>query len=166
MIDKSKVLKNRDAATNHERDGFNKNKTVFGKILQGNLPARIVYEDDTLLAFRDISPASDTHYLIIPKEHVSDYKALKLRHKEMVQDMIDLANALYNVETGEDGAAARQEGNLSVGFHRPPLIQVYHLHLHVIWPMPAKNMWKRFLFPQGYGKLYKSPEDILSDLLE
>eukprot|EP00924_Labyrinthula_sp_SR-Ha-C_P002862 maker-scaffold_13-snap-gene-9.52-mRNA-1 protein AED:0.49 eAED:0.49 QI:0/0/0/1/1/1/2/0/170 len=167
MIDKSKVLKNRDAVTNHEREGFKENNTVFGKILQGRLPASIVYEDENLLALKDISPASDVHYLIIPKEHITDYEALRLRHKKMLEDMVVLANALYKVETGESGEAAREERVLNLGFHRPPLTKVYHhLHLHVIWSMPAKNRWKRLLFPIGYGKHYKSPEYVIQNLPE
>ena len=60
-----------------------------------------------------------------------------------------------------DGAPARY----SLGFHKPPLVTVYHLHLHVICPIPAKNWFYRLIFPtETYGWLYVRPEGVLAKL--
>nr|XP_033708261.1 histidine triad nucleotide-binding protein 1-like [Tursiops truncatus] len=45
--------------------------TIFGKIICKEIPARIIYEDDQCLAFHDISPRAPTHFLVIPKKHIS-----------------------------------------------------------------------------------------------
>ena len=66
------VARAESAATdNVARQGFEQNTTTFGGILRGDLPAKIVYEDDQVLAFCDIDPASEHHYLVIPKRHIN-----------------------------------------------------------------------------------------------
>lgn len=48
---------------------MDKNDTIFGKIIRGEIPAKKVYEDDQCLAFLDINPVSKGHTLLIPKKH-------------------------------------------------------------------------------------------------
>ncbi|KAI2538700.1 histidine triad nucleotide binding protein 1 [Homo sapiens] len=45
--------------------------TIFGKIIRKEIPAKIIFEDDRCLAFHDISPQAPTHFLVIPKKHIS-----------------------------------------------------------------------------------------------
>ena len=45
--------------------------TIFQKIIDGDLPADIVYEDDVCLAFKDLHPVAPTHVLLIPKQHIA-----------------------------------------------------------------------------------------------
>ncbi|MCY7386498.1 MAG: HIT domain-containing protein, partial [Burkholderiales bacterium] len=47
------------------------NDTIFGKILRGEIPCRQVYEDADILAFHDIHPVADVHFLIIPKKFIA-----------------------------------------------------------------------------------------------
>nr|XP_060149595.1 adenosine 5'-monophosphoramidase HINT1-like [Globicephala melas] len=49
--------------------------TIFGKIIHKEIPARIIYVDDQCLAFHDISPQAPTHFLVIPKKHISQISA-------------------------------------------------------------------------------------------
>ncbi|KAB0356879.1 hypothetical protein FD754_001035 [Muntiacus muntjak] len=49
--------------------------TIFGKIIRKEIPAKIIYEDDQCLAFHDISPQAPTHFLVIPKKHISQISA-------------------------------------------------------------------------------------------
>ncbi|XDA80133.1 hypothetical protein R6Z07M_010080 [Ovis aries] len=49
--------------------------TIFGKIIRKEIPAKIIYEDDQCLAFYDISPQAPTHFLVIPKKHISQISA-------------------------------------------------------------------------------------------
>ena len=48
---------------------------LFCMIAKGDIPSNKVYEDDTVLAFRDINPQAPTHILVIPKEHIADSAA-------------------------------------------------------------------------------------------
>eukprot|EP00656_Telonema_subtile_P056131 TRINITY_DN8905_c0_g1_i1.p1 TRINITY_DN8905_c0_g1~~TRINITY_DN8905_c0_g1_i1.p1 ORF type:complete len:153 (-),score=48.61 TRINITY_DN8905_c0_g1_i1:275-733(-) len=109
--------------------------TIFDKILAGDIPSDKVYEDDVAYAFRDISPAAQTHVLVIPKvkdglDHLSDARAdqkAKLGHLMFVAQEIgnkECPNGFRVViNNGDDG-----------------LQTVDHLHLHVIggqklsWP--------------------------------
>ena len=70
-------LPSADTAANHAREGFSSNRTVFGKILRGELPASVAYEDSEVLCFRDIAPASEHHYLVIPKRQIAHAGALQ-----------------------------------------------------------------------------------------
>ena len=51
-------------------------ETIFDKILSGEIPADKVYEDDEVLAFRDIAPQAPVHVLVIPKEHIERFSEL------------------------------------------------------------------------------------------
>uniref|UniRef100_A0A2K6SCA0 HIT domain-containing protein n=1 Tax=Saimiri boliviensis boliviensis TaxID=39432 RepID=A0A2K6SCA0_SAIBB len=49
--------------------------TIFGKIIRKEIPAKIIFEDDQCLAFHDISPQAPTHFLVIPKKHITQISA-------------------------------------------------------------------------------------------
>ncbi len=51
--------------------------TIFDKILAGSIPADVVYEDDKVLAFRDINPQAPVHVLVVPKTKVKDFISLQ-----------------------------------------------------------------------------------------
>ena len=110
--------------------------TIFSKIIDKEIPADIVYESDTVLAFRDINPQAPTHILIIPKieiPKVSDIKGKE--HSELLGELFDVANKLA-VENGiaEDGYRLVFNCGDNGGQ------DVYHLHLHLLggrqmkWP--------------------------------
>ncbi|MDA3811899.1 MAG: histidine triad nucleotide-binding protein [Spirochaetaceae bacterium] len=52
-------------------------ETIFDKILRGDIPSDKVYEDENILAFRDISPQAPVHVLVIPKKKITDFSNLK-----------------------------------------------------------------------------------------
>jgi histidine triad (HIT) family protein len=54
-----------------ERYSTEENPTVFGKIVRGEIPADVVYEDDQIMAFRDIAPQAPVHVVVIPKAHMA-----------------------------------------------------------------------------------------------
>lgn len=145
---------------NHAREGFDDNKTVFGKILRGELPCHIIHETEELLVFDDISPASQNHWLVIPKKHISQPMALTPDDAPLLDNMVQTAKDLvakykYNTSTTENNADV-----VVMGFHRFPFLSVYHLHMHVIFPMPAKSWYSKMKFPKGHGPFFKSPEAI------
>ncbi|KAF8751278.1 hypothetical protein HU200_012155 [Digitaria exilis] len=110
--------------------------TIFDKIIRKEIPSQVVYEDQKVLAFRDISPQAPVHIIIIPKvkDGLSSLSKAEERHVEA------LASLLYAAKV-----VAKQEG-LDDGFRivindGPKGCQsVYHLHVHLLggrqmnWP--------------------------------
>jgi histidine triad (HIT) family protein len=108
---------------------------IFCKIAARQIPASVVYEDDELLAFKDINPAAPVHLLVIPKQHIATLSDCNETHAPLLGKMLALAPRL----AAEHGIAVRldADGKHSGGYKT--LInagpdggqEVYHLHLHV-----------------------------------
>ncbi|NNE64386.1 MAG: histidine triad nucleotide-binding protein [Gammaproteobacteria bacterium] len=102
-------------------------ETIFSKIIRREIPADIVYEDDDILAFRDINPQAPTHVLIIPKTEIATVNDLKPGQAELVGRLVLAAQQI-----------ARQEGiaddgyRLVVNCNKHGCQEVFHLHLHLI----------------------------------
>ena len=79
-------------------------KTIFEKIIDKELEADIIYEDDKIIAFNDIAPIAPTHILIVPKKKISSINDLEKEDKELMGEMFILAKELakkYKInETG------------------------------------------------------------------
>lgn len=109
--------------------------TIFSKIINREIPAQIVYEDEHLLAFKDINPQAPVHVLFIPREPIASADALEDRHAELVGRMV-LAARSYAREIGiaESGYRLVMNTNGDGGQ------TVFHLHLHLLggralsWP--------------------------------
>ena len=81
--------------------------------------------------------------------------------------MIAVAVKCFKTEyPAVDVAEARRTNELSLGFHRWPMISVYHIHLHCIYPGTRKHFWYGWLHPKGYGPLYVPAEDEVTRLLK
>ncbi|KUG25739.1 bis(5'-nucleosyl)-tetraphosphatase (asymmetrical) [hydrocarbon metagenome] len=110
--------------------------TIFSKIINREIPADIVYETDSVLAFRDINPKAPTHILIIPKieiPKVTDIQSSK--HAQLLGEMYDAVNMLAKNEgIAEDGFRLVMNCGNNGGQ------EVYHLHMHLLggrqmqWP--------------------------------
>jgi histidine triad (HIT) family protein len=99
---------------------------LFCKIVRGEIPSQKVYEDDDVLAFRDIRPLAPVHFMLIPKEHVASlYEAGMAQHRALGK-MLALAGELARKEGASDGF--RTIINTGRVGHQ----EVYHLHMHVI----------------------------------
>ena len=57
---------------------------LFCKIVNGEIPSQIVYEDDKILAFKDIQPAAPVHILVIPKKHIAGADAIEADDAELI----------------------------------------------------------------------------------
>ncbi|MDJ0777460.1 MAG: histidine triad nucleotide-binding protein [Gammaproteobacteria bacterium] len=102
-------------------------ETVFAKIIRRELPADIVYEDDQVLAFRDINPQAPTHVLVIPKVEIATVNDIQPGQAELVGRMVLAAQRI----AAEEGIA--EDGyRLVVNCNRHGCQEVYHLHLHLI----------------------------------
>lgn len=112
---------------------------IFCQIALKQKEAKLVYEDDEFLAFPDIHPAAEHHYLVIPKTHIGNPKTLEGRHLTLVQRMNDVAR---NILREQDADLE----DVKIGFHWPPFNSVQHLHLHVIFPQSKLNVKGRLVY--------------------
>ncbi|VFQ98523.1 unnamed protein product [Cuscuta campestris] len=110
--------------------------TIFDKIIAKEIPSTIVYEDEKVLAFRDINPQAPVHVLIIPKlrDGLSQLSKAEERHTEILGHLLFAAKVVAEKEGILDGFRV-------VVNNGPQACQsVYHLHLHVLggrqmkWP--------------------------------
>jgi histidine triad (HIT) family protein len=106
---------------------------IFCKISKGEIPSKLVYQDDEVIAFHDIRPAAPVHFLIVPREHIPRLQDSSEHHQALLGRMMLLAPKLAAelgvsngfrvvINNGEDGGQ-----------------EVYHLHLHV---MGGPRPWK------------------------
>jgi len=108
---------------------------LFCRIVNGEIPASKVYEDDQLLAFNDINPQAPMHVLIIPKAHVPTANDLGADHDALVGAMIRRGAAIAR-ERGYDGSGYRAVINTNAQAGQ----SVFHIHVHVLggrsmaWP--------------------------------
>lgn len=112
--------------------------TIFSKIISGEAKADILYQDDLVTAFRDISPAAPTHILVIPNKEIPTVDDLSEEDEAVTGRMFLVASRL-----------ARQEGIAAEGYR---LIvncrehggqEVYHLHMHLLGGRPLGPMVTR-----------------------
>lgn len=103
---------------------------LFCKIAAGAIPAAKLYEDDEMLAFRDISPQAPHHFLIIPRQHLSGPGAVTGAEAELVGRLIARAGEIAR-ELGI-GEGYRLVMNNGAGAGQT----VFHLHLHVLGGRP------------------------------
>lgn len=101
--------------------------TIFDKIISREIPADIVYEDELIMAFKDIAPRAPVHYLIIPKLPIATLNDTNLEHQALLGHMM-LTAAKLAKEAGvaEDGYRVQMNCNANGGQ------VVYHIHLHVM----------------------------------
>lgn len=111
---------------------------IFCKIAQGAIPARVLYEDDDMLAFHDIQPQRPVHFLIIPKQHVASLYEADERHEALLGRLLAKAGVLAKKAGLGDGFRA------IVNTGRIGGQEVYHLHLHILGgPEPVGPMLSR-----------------------
>lgn len=104
---------------------------LFCKIVAGRIPAEIVYESDTALAFRDINPQAPTHVLVIPRKHVSTINDIDEEDEALVGSLFTAAKEIAAAEgIADDGYRAVMNCNEGAGQ------SVFHIHLHVLGGRP------------------------------
>lgn len=114
--------------------GKNPAKCVFCKY--NTTPELLEYQDDQVMAFKDIRPRGKVHLLIVPKVHVGPVTTLNSDHVDLINHMEQVSNTLVPPDRPKR----------RVGFHVPPMISQYHLHLHVMDEVPWYWRWQ---FPIG-----------------
>ncbi len=108
---------------------------LFCKIVDKEIPGDIVFENDRILAFRDISPQAPTHILIIPKKHITTTNDIEESDHQVIGEIIHRA-ALLAKEEGIHKSGYRTVFNCNDEGGQA----VYHIHLHLLggrqmtWP--------------------------------
>lgn len=109
--------------------------TIFHKIINKEIPANIVYENDQIIAFRDVAPVARVHILIVPKKSLSSCNEISDDDAGLIGEMICIASKIAKVE-GIDGDGYRLVMNC--GQDGGQTVQQLHLHLiggrAMAWP--------------------------------
>ncbi|MCS7163939.1 MAG: histidine triad nucleotide-binding protein [Thermodesulfovibrio sp.] len=108
---------------------------IFCKIVKKEIPSRIVYEDNTVLAFEDIAPQAPVHILVIPKKHYSNLLEINEDDKELIGHIFMVIKEIAK-QKGVDERGFRVVVNCNSQGGQT----VYHLHFHILagrqmhWP--------------------------------
>lgn len=107
--------------------------TIFGKIASGEMSADVVYEDDDVVAFRDIGPQAPTHVLVIPRKPIPTLNDLQPEDAELVGKLFLAAKRVAEQEgIAEAGYRVVVNCNAAAGQ------TMFHLHLHVLGGRPMR----------------------------
>ena len=111
------------------------NDCLFCRIVAGEIPATVVHETDTTLAFRDITPQAPVHVLVIPKAHHENIGALAQADPKVAGDVLATAAAVAAAEgLADDGYRLL----FNTGAHSGQ--EVFHVHGHVLGGRPLGPM--------------------------
>lgn len=108
---------------------------LFCKIIAGEIPSSKVYEDDLCYAFNDIAPQAPTHFLVVPKAHITSVSGINAENSAVVAHMFEVIAKLA-AELGFAEAGYRVVSNIGQAGQQT----VPHLHFHVLagrdmtWP--------------------------------
>ena len=99
---------------------------LFCKIIAGEIPSTKVYEDDTVLAFRDIAPQAPTHILVIPKTHIGSVAEITAENSDVVAHIFATIPQITKAEGLEGGYRVVSNCGADAGQ------TVQHLHFHIL----------------------------------
>lgn len=100
---------------------------LFCKIIKGEIPSNKVYEDDEILAFNDINPATPIHILVIPKKHITSLAHLKEEDEKIVGRIYTVIN-----EIAEKNQFKEDGYRVIVNCGKNGGQEVMHLHFHIL----------------------------------
>ncbi len=110
-------------------------ETIFRKIINKEIPSDMLYQDEFVTAFRDISPKAPTHILIIPNKLIATVNDIEIEDELLIGKLYSVAKML-----------AKQEGIAESGYrlimncNQDGGQEVYHIHLHLVGGKPLGKM--------------------------
>jgi histidine triad (HIT) family protein len=111
---------------------------LFCKIVEGEIPSSKVYEDDDILAFKDINPARSVHVLVIPKRHITSLATATAEDTLVLGKILAKANGIAVEQGSPEGF------RVIINTGRVGQQEVQHLHAHIVGgPDPVGPMLKR-----------------------
>ena len=99
---------------------------LFCKIIAGEIPSTKVYEDDTVLAFRDIAPQAPTHVLVVPKCHIQDTDGITAENGDVIAHIFAVIPQIAQAEGLKNGYRVVTNCGPDSGQTVP------HLHFHIL----------------------------------
>ena len=99
---------------------------IFCMIAEGKIPSTKVYEDDMILAFRDIAPMAPTHILVIPKAHIGSVNEITAENSAVVTHIFEVIPTIAAAEKLEGGYRVVSNCGPDAGQ------TVHHLHFHIL----------------------------------
>lgn len=106
-------------------------ETIFSKIIRREIPSDIVYQDELVTAFRDISPQAPTHILIVPNVLIPTVNDVTAEHELALGRMMTVA-----AKIARDEGLADDGYRLIVNCNRHGGQEVYHIHMHLLGGRP------------------------------
>jgi histidine triad (HIT) family protein len=100
---------------------------IFCKIVAGEIPSDSVYQDEEIIAFRDINPQAPVHIVIIPRKHIASLSRLSQSDSALVGRMVAVANKL-----AEDEGIAEKGYRVVINCGKEGGQLVPHLHMHLV----------------------------------
>ena len=104
---------------------------LFCKIIQQEIPASIVYEDDNILAFEDVNPQAPVHILVIPKKHIATVLEIPPKDNELIGQLYQVASRI-----AQDRKIADNGFRLVMNCNSDAGQTVFHIHLHLLGGRP------------------------------
>ena len=99
---------------------------LFCRIIAGEIPSTKVYEDDSILAFRDIAPQAPTHILVIPKTHIGSVAEISSENSNIVAHIFEVIPQIAKAEGLDQGYRVVSNCGEDAGQ------TVHHLHFHIL----------------------------------
>ena len=103
---------------------------LFCKIIAGDIPSTKVYEDELVLAFRDIAPQAPSHILVIPKVHIPSVDGITAENSQVVAHIFEVIPQIAGAEGLKDGYRVVSNCGADAGQ------TVHHLHFHILGGKP------------------------------
>ncbi len=103
------------------------NECLFCKIIKGEIPCNKVYEDDAILAFYDINPATPIHILVIPKKHIDCIAHMEKKDEALIGKIYGIINKI-----AEEKGFKESGFRIIVNSGKDSGQEVMHLHFHVL----------------------------------
>ncbi|SNR86760.1 histidine triad nucleotide-binding protein [Desulfurobacterium atlanticum] len=108
---------------------------IFCKIVNKEIPAKVVYEDDLVMAFHDINPQAPIHILIIPKEHIPTVNDIEEKHKELIGHIFTVAKTI-----AKEMGFAEKGYRILINCNKDGGQEIYHIHFHLFAGKPLGPM--------------------------
>jgi histidine triad (HIT) family protein len=110
---------------------------LFCRIVSGQIPADVVFEDETCVAFNDISPQAPTHILIVPREHIDSLDKAGAAQKDLLGQLL-----LSAAEIAREKGFSEPGYRVVINTNSDGGQTVFHIHVHLLGGRP-------FIFPPG-----------------
>ena len=112
--------------------------TLFTKIINGEIPADIVYQDEQVTAFRDIAPQAPVHILIVPAKEIATVNDITPEDEQLIGHMFTVAGKIAEKE-----GVAQDGYRLMINCNKHGGQEIFHLHMHLFGGKPLGPMLMR-----------------------